>query len=368
MVLVVVTMTISSSVALQTDIGAYLLQGSDAPVVPTREKLAAVSTTSTGETTSSSVPSKMLTQADKLIESPSTIVTAYFKLKSKFDKEKYLGWMRNMLSVQDAMVIFTSDDEMVGIIQSLRQHALNRTVIIPMDLKDVPLVQRYPESFWEEQLQKDPEKKIHRSYNVFWIWLAKSWFVTEAIRINPYNSDMFMWSDIGCFRSPTYNSKEIMKHREVVPKDRILQMAHHPPYTPMYIWWNDKYKQQPFFYHSGSQMVGYKDVWLQYHDEIQKTIEGFIERNMFIGEDQTVLQSTCLRVPTLCAYVPFNQVKDNHYFGLRWVLHNGGEFQYFFPPAGLPAEKDLVPLDKIQRKLEMARKNSGGIKLNFHLA
>ena len=151
-----------------------------------------------------------------------------------------------------------------------------------------------------------------------------------------------MWSDIGCYRNTRYNGKEVIVQIPLIPKDRILQMAHHEPKPPPYIWWNDKYSQGAYFYHSGSQMIGYKTPWLQLHREFTTTVEGFVQRGMFIGEDQTVLQSTCLRVPSLCAYVPFTQVSDNHYFGLRYVLHFGGKFQFWYPPHGLPAERSDV--------------------------
>jgi Bacterial protein of unknown function (HtrL_YibB) len=282
-----------------------------------------------------------LIHQDELITSTSTVVTAYFTLKSKFAKEEYIKWMSNMLSLQDAMVIFTSH-EMIDTMQSLRTHAANRTVIIPFDLNQLELVQKYDTKFWEHQLDIDPEKRIHRSYELFWIWLSKSFFVNQAIQLNPYQSEIFMWSDIGCYRNSRYRSKQMIVQIPLIPEDRILQMAHHEPRPPPYIWWNDKYTQKPLFYHSGSQMIGYKDTWIRFHGEYLKTVEGFVQRDMFLGEDQTVLQSTCLRVISLCAYVPFSQVSDNHYFGLRYVLHFGGKFDYWYPPEGLPVERSDV--------------------------
>ncbi len=315
---------------------------------------------STGSTHDVTKTFQLLKQGE-LITSPSTIVTAYFTLKSKFAKESYVNWMRNMLSVQDAMVIFTSP-EMVETMQSLRRHAENRTVIIPFDLSQMELVQKYDEQFWAQQLDKDPEKRIHHSYQLFWIWLSKSFFVKTAIHLDIFKSDIFMWSDIGCYRNSRYNDKEVIVQIPLIPKDRILQMAHHEPKPPPYIWWNDKYSQSGYFYHSGSQMIGYKTIWLQFHREFTATIEGFVQRGMFIGEDQTVLQSTCLRVPSLCAYVPATQVSDNHYFGLRFVLHFGGTFQYWYPPDGLPAERSDVNDKSLLEPIKAARPGRNQIR------
>mmetsp|Transcript_30332 Transcript_30332/g.34580 ORF Transcript_30332/g.34580 Transcript_30332/m.34580 type:complete len:409 (+) Transcript_30332:73-1299(+) len=284
-------------------------------------------------------------QVETLVQSPNTVVTAYFTLKSKYAKEEYQKWMSNMLGLNDAMVIFTTPD-LLEMMQGFRAHASNRTVVITMDLKDVEIVEKFAsqKTFWQDELKLDPEKRIHRSFELFWIWLSKSFFVTTASDFNFFQSDVYAWSDIGCFRSERYKGQEMILQRDKIPTDRILQMAHHKPNPPPYIWWNDKYTQQPLFYHSGSQMVGYTEIWKVFHSEFMKTVDGFVERNMFIGEDQTVLQSTCLRNPNICAYVPSDQVNDNHYFGLRYVLNTPDKkYEYWYPPlSGMVAEKSEV--------------------------
>lgn len=263
-----------------------------------------------------------------LIKAPNTVVTGYFRVKSKYHSSEYDGWMRNMLSLQDAMVIFTEPD-LVDQIKELRSHAVNRTIIVPVTMDDLPIGRLYSETFWKDQLDRDPEQRIHRSYQLFWIWLSKSWCVTQAIRLNVFDSDLFVWSDIGCFRNKKYNSKTLVLHRENVPDHEMLQMAHHIPNPPSEVLFNDKYKKPANFYHSGSQFVGYKDAWLTFHKYFLETIDRFLKKNMIIVEDQAVLQSVCLSHPEICAYVPFKLVNDNHYFGLRHVLHYGGNLEYW---------------------------------------
>jgi hypothetical protein len=267
-------------------------------------------------------------ETQPLIKSPNTIVTGYFRVKSKYGSDKYDDWMRNMLSLNDAMVVFTQPD-LVDQIKELRSHAVDRTIIIPMNLDDLPIGTLYSESFWQDQLDRDPEKRRHKSYQLFWIWLSKSWAVSQAIRLNVFDSDIFVWSDIGCFRDKRYNSKYMVIHRENVPRHEILQMAHHKPNPPSEDLYNDKYKQKAHFYHSGSQFVGYKDTLLKFHEYFLEIIDRFLEKNMIIVEDQAILQSVCLSYPEICAYAPFTEVKDNHYFGLRHVLHNGGDVKYW---------------------------------------
>ena len=207
-----------------------------------------------------------------LVKSPNTVVTSYFRVSSKYHAEKYDGWMRNMLSLQDAMVIFTEPD-LVNQISDLRSHAVNRTIIVPIRLDDLPIGRLFPNNFWQSQLDRDPEKRIHRSYQLFWIWLSKSWCLAQAIRMNVYDSDIFVWSDIGCFRQRTYNSKTLVVHRETVPRHEILQMAHHQPNPPNEDLFNDKYRHKSNFYHSGSQFVGYKDTMMTFHEYFLETID-----------------------------------------------------------------------------------------------
>lgn len=270
---------------------------------------------------------------EPLVRAPQTVVTAYFQIRSKHSSDKYNTWITNMLSLQDPMVIFLSP-ALIPQIKELRKHALNRTVIIPMEISDVPLARNYNASFWEHQFDIDREKRIHRSYQVFWIWLSKSWWVVEAIRHNFFHSQVFVWSDMGCFRNTAYNNKEMVQHPETVPRRAMLFLAHHDTNPPPTRIWNSKHLLKPWhFYHSGSIMAGYGDTFQQFHQQFMVTMDEFLTRNMFIGEDQLVMQSACLLNPQLCAYIKHTDVRDNYYFGLRYVLHHGGQYDLWYPPG-----------------------------------
>jgi hypothetical protein len=127
-------------------------------------------------------------------------------------------------------------------------------------------------------------------------------------------------------------------------------MAHHKPNPPDVRLWNDKFREKDHFYHSGSQGAGTAEAWRRFHQVFAETMDGFASSGLFIGEDQTILQSACLGSYDLapissnssavsagvCTYAPFDQVPDNHYFGLRHVLHHGGNNYHFWkPPLGI---------------------------------
>jgi len=298
----------------------------------------------------------------------SCIVTAYFRIPSKFSNEKYeKEWMQHILTVNDCMVIFC-EKHMVQAIQNLRDN--RPTAIVTLQLQDLPMAKYYFDSkitansdnpakaFWEHQFMLDQEHKRHQSYQLFWIWLSKSWFVSTAITLQQYlfpkrstqePIDYWMWADIGSFRIKSYSNKQVIQHPEALAKDTtdpaLFWMAHHTPNPPKDPLWNRKLdkKEKDHFYHSGSTAFGTATAWRHFHAHFCETLTWY-GADKFLGEDQCVLQSTCLLQPHHCAYVPYDQVHDNRYFGLRHVLKFGVDdssnnnsklqpFQLWRPPA-----------------------------------
>ena len=88
---------------------------------------------------------------ESFLECPATIVTAYYRMKSKHSVEEYNSWMSNMLSLQDCMVIFTAPDT-VEQIQSHRDPGLYpQTIIIPIELNQTFAYQLLTEEEWKHQ-------------------------------------------------------------------------------------------------------------------------------------------------------------------------------------------------------------------------
>lgn len=270
-----------------------------------------------------------------LSNSSNTIVTAYFRVSSKHSTDQYDNWMRNFLSIQDHMVIYTQP-ELLPQIKEMRSHALDRTVIILMNMNAIPIGNLYPPEFWNDQLERDYEKARHSSYELFWIWLNKPWIVMDAIRHNFYNSDLYMYADIGCFRSGSYNHKTVIQHREMVPKNEMLCQYFRldPPKPPNIKFFDDKRKYEPHFYQAGSQLAAYAETWTTFYNMFLDMIDTFLQHNMLLVDDQCILQSVCLTHPQVCAYVLAYEVypRDKRYHVLRYVLHHGGKYNYWRLP------------------------------------
>jgi hypothetical protein len=270
--------------------------------------------------------------------SPSTVVSAYYDIKSKYPGTWYDGWMANMLHMTDAMVIFTSAD-LVAQMAHHRSHAKNRTVIISLPLQDLQVLRMYNDSVWARQVDKDPWKKVHRfNHNLYAIWLSKPWFVLEAIRYNFFQSDFYTWTDMGCFRNPQaahhVNFTEMVQHANQLPAQKIAHMAIRPPPARPKVWYDERFGPEEYFYHSGSISAGNASTWHSWYHAVRFTMEGFLERDLFIGDDQLVFQCACILFPDVCAYAVFHgRLNDNKYFGLRQVLKYGNHTEWWFPSS-----------------------------------
>lgn len=278
--------------------------------------------------------------SSNLTKSKSTIVTAYFKLNSKHGESQYTQWMENFLSIKDHMVIYTFP-ELLPQIKQFRSHALDRTVIILMNVNDLPLGTLYPNELWVDQFNRDYEKDSHKDYRLFWIWLNKIWHIQQSIQHNFFGSEIYMWADIGCFRDGSYNSKMIIQHDELIPRDEILMQSFKirrnegDPFVPQppqeVNFFDNKKNYMNNFYHAGSMMAGYKETWHRYWELFLEMVDTFLKHQMILCDDQVILQSVCMTNPEICAYVLATEVypKDKRYHILRYVLHHGGSYNFW---------------------------------------
>ena len=269
---------------------------------------------------------------------PGTLVTAYFNVPSKSKHEAYMSWIDNFMKLEDYMVIFTSAD-LVDELKQRRSHALDRTTFHVMDIEETPFAKQYSKEFWEHQLDIDPEKNIHRSYKVFWIWLSKTWFVQEAIRTNPYGHQIFAWADIGAFRTPEFVGKLFLRHTNLVHYDSMLLTSwksHVDDIAKRAIEkTNGWITSHEFVYQIGGFQVGYAHTFQKFYAAFLATFDAFLKRGYFVGEDQYILQTTCNLHYNLCTYITPDQTPEvENWWVMKQVMINGGHFNHWVPPKG----------------------------------
>lgn len=345
---------------------------------------------------------------DKLRQSACTVVSSYFPMESKFPQTDINEWLDRLLSIEDSLIIFTSND-MIDYITQRRQHALDGTKIVPLSYQDFPFAKdtkRHPISYWEEQAHLDPVKS-HGGVEEIWVWLSKTWFLQQATMMDPFSSSLspsptapigcYVYIDFSSFKSKVgawWKNKQIAQHPEIVPSDHVLFMAHHKPNIPTDIMTTTKSegeedveieerrkqflfmdnrldpKIKEHYYHSNALIAGNRKTIARFHAAFLQTLDDYEDYNnniinkqiimdetndnnsndvdgnenrkkeiassLFVGDDNLIAQSTCLRHSNLCAYVESSKVHgDTKFHGLRAFLYHGSSssnIELWYPP------------------------------------
>jgi hypothetical protein len=145
-----------------------------------------------------------------------TIVTGYFIMPSKNSPEVYKEWMKNFLSLDECMVIFT-DKYTYNYIKNLRDPSNTHIIVTSIEKFEVYKYLNY----WEYCKKIDREQHLH-SKELYMIWNEKSFFLDRAIKINIFNSDYFFWMDIGSIRNSKMLTDLTKFSCEGIPKNKTI--------------------------------------------------------------------------------------------------------------------------------------------------
>jgi hypothetical protein len=175
--------------------------------------------------------------------------------------------------------------------------AANRTFVeIPFhayDLTTPEWIER-----WKNEWNQDPEKNIH-SWELYAVWALKQEFVHRAIRLNAYNSQYFVWCDIGCFREPS-NFPKPPRFAEATPSQvspgHILILKIHEVDSTTYI--------------GGGVLAGDIQAWTGFRTSYLHTLNTFVDRGIFCGKDQTLYRYMIER-----NLVPFQVIETSGEWG-----------------------------------------------------
>lgn len=256
-----------------------------------------------------------------------TIVTAYYKFPSKHSHDKYNEWMRNMLENLVSPIVIFTDVETKDQIEDYRKRYMHITDIIIKPFNEL-LMYKYL-SVWNQQLELDPEKHIHNT-NLYIIWNEKLNFVKLAKDRNVFNSQWFLWMDIGCFRNRR-EVNDIELHRlsnwpsnerlETLPKNKLSLVRTSNAFTPNNYNYDDNKITNTDLKHMISGHVGglfviHRDAIDEIHTLYYEMIDKYIQHNRFAGKDQNVLANLCVAYPD-----HFNLIDPN--YGCAWFyLHH----------------------------------------------
>jgi hypothetical protein len=227
-----------------------------------------------------------------------TIVSCYYQLnQSKHTHDEYDIWIKNLLLnlVGTNIIIFVGQKEKEYIQQITQQNATIKCLLIIKELEDLPLSKKYGADFWRWQENIDPQLlKIGRGQDCYKLWNSKFHFLKEAINLNPFGSDKFIWNDIGNVRDPA-----IINHCLLKSYPNELAISSDKLDIVLLRGFNDP--AQLFFQHevhfSGSMFGGKKEILLEMCDLFYLYFDIYVGKKLFIGCDQQILATVFLKNP-----------------------------------------------------------------------
>jgi len=163
--------------------------------------------------------------------SQTTVISIYFKInKSKHGDLKYQNWIQNfLLSVKSPLIIITDNTSISKQLLDLRKQLPTKLYIYSSHwdiLKEIEQKRNknYTLNYKYIQNTKDREKHIHSS-DLYVIWNIKSYVANKIAQENPFNSEMFIYTDSGAWRSEPlldWPNELFIKNVSNLIKDRIL--------------------------------------------------------------------------------------------------------------------------------------------------
>lgn len=258
-----------------------------------------------------------------------TIVTAYYEIKSKFNRVQYMSWAATFLLLESPIVLF-AEEYMVPIITQLRQ---NRPIhIITMPFEELDTWKLYKDK-WIEHYDMDPEKNLH-SPELYAVWAQKAFFIERATIVNPFSTQFFFWCDIGAFRNPCIDPLIITSFpsTKYMESNRIIFQSVGDVIP------SDKIKKSDGIYGEiisnewneirlvGGLWGGGIQACLTWKKLYQTMLEKYFTANRFAGKDQQVMFSTILEHPSSGKVVRCTNYYIDMWFFLEYLLSDHIEY------------------------------------------
>lgn len=254
---------------------------------------------------------------------PATVVSAYYSVPSRADQETYMQRMKLFLENLPCHLVFFTDEPLVDFVKSCRKNYEDRTIVMPLNRTEWVANIKYTEDLWQSQLEKDPEKELH-SVELYKLWYEKKEFVLTAIELNPFDHDDFLWMDAGIIREEAIIPliKSDFPNPNRIPTDRILLLNVKPFMQEDEVKVNNvtgNFLKKDRI--AAGVIAGHALTWLKWSDIYDTTMKAYIENNMFIGKEQSIMSTMVLENKNLVSLI--NPPKN---FGRKWfysLIHLG---------------------------------------------
>ena len=124
-------------------------------------------------------------------------MSAYYKIPSKRSHESYVPSIQRFFrAFANKSVLFFCSQEVHTEILSFGIDVSNVKFVV-CEFADLPILKKFPYSFWEKQKRVDAESYHTPELGI--IWASKKEFLNTAMDLYPQNN-WFLWVDAGCIR------------------------------------------------------------------------------------------------------------------------------------------------------------------------
>lgn len=250
-----------------------------------------------------------------------TVVSAFYPIRSKFPPTQYLEWAKKFLKLESPIVLFTEP----GLGQTFQTLRTNNH---PLYIVEKPFASLHAwvlyHDIWQKHSTMDHE--IYHTPELYALWAEKAWFVEEAIQRNPFGTSHFFWCDIGAFRTPmTIVMQKTFPRKEGFPEDRIL-LCSVQPLEPSD--WKREDGIVGNFRHVnrivGGLWGGTAAACLRWRSAYEAQLIKYISVGRFVGKDQSIMLSAYLEDTSLARIVRPTTSQGDHWFFLEYALSDGG--------------------------------------------
>jgi hypothetical protein len=282
---------------------------------------------------------KHIIQNTKLI----TFSTCWYEIKSKFPAQKYVQWIKNLLSIlKNFNLVIYTDEQSLNTLKNIIDFKNEKLVVIIKPMETF-YTYKYKDLWEKNHEQSTMELHKHISWKLNMLWNEKIFFVQETYTKKYFNSPYYGWCDIGYFRNEIdnihthylqnwpnnekllkypYNSYVNFIHYGCVQNDNIKykclvdEIKEHYKYnlkTPP----TNKYSEICF---SGGFFIIVPDLINSYAKIYDHKLAYYFSNNYFIKDDQTIIQDIIFTNPNLF-YIHYDEDKRfNNWFMFQRLL------------------------------------------------
>jgi hypothetical protein len=196
-------------------------------------------------------------------------------------------------------VIYTDNESVEFLKQARRKKPIQ---IIPIPLWNNSFSARYKDNYTTFQYAIDPEKDIHHP-ELYAIWNSKVVFLKETAESNPFQSEFFLWVDVGSFRANRHVEKifnwpdptrveEILSPTE--PSDTMLLGLVTLDNPGLVSSWNES--MGPIYEDmiQGGFFGGKLNAIQWWYNEFYRLHDVYLERGFFVGKEQNLMNTLAI--------------------------------------------------------------------------